>query len=336
MKHAPHRRLALATFLVSTALAAQPAVQPHVETREVVHDFGTVPPGQTLAHDFVLRNGGSGDLVISQVHSSCGCTVASFDRVIAAGSEGRIHTELDSTDLRGALAKHVEVYTNDPSTPILRLTLKALVQAHVEVVPGHARYLVVRHEAPSTVEETIWANDQPDFRILAAESPYPFLRVAFREATETERLPEGKGRQWRVELTLLSEAEAGPLGDFVVLETNHPQAPTVRIPVGGMVRPVLAVIPPAADFGQVSLASPQRARLEIRNFASEAIALTGVDSDLEAVEASIEAIEDGRRYRLLVTLQPSLPKGAFSSTLRVHTSSLKQPTLEVVLKGTVL
>jgi hypothetical protein len=336
MQRTPLRRIASATFLVSAALVAQSASQPRVETQVVVHDFGTVPPGEKLEHDFALRNGGSSELTITQVQSSCGCTVASFDRTIAPGGEGRIHTELDTTDLRGALAKHVEVYTNDPSTPIVRLTLKALVQPHIDVVPGHARYLVVRHEAPSLVAQTVWANDLADFRLLAAESPYPFLRVDFREAAEAERLPEGKGRQWHVELTLMPDAEAGPLGDFVVLETNHPQAPTVRVPVGGMVRPVLAVVPPVADFGKVNLASPKRARLEIRNFASEAISLTGVDSGLPSIEARIESIEEGRRYQLLVTLQPSLPKGDFSSILRVHTSSPKLPTLEVALKGTVL
>jgi hypothetical protein len=263
--------------------------------------------------------------------------VASYDGAIAPGGEGRVHAELDSTNLRGALAKSVEVYTNDPAHPRVRFTLKALVEPQVEVVPGHARYLAVQHQEPVSVAETVWANDHPDFRVLAVETPYPFLRVAFREAEEAERRAEGRGRQWHVELTLVpEEAQPGPLGDFVLLETNHPEVPTVRIPVGGMVRPVLGVVPAVADFGPVSLSRPQRARLEIRNFATEPIAITGVDTGLAGVDAKIEPVEDGRRYQLVVTLQPSLPKGAFAATVTLHTSSPKQPTVEVPLKGTVL
>lgn len=326
----------LAGIALAGTAGGEPAAPPRAQTGEAVFDFGVVAPGQKLAHDFLIQNAGDAELVITQVRTSCGCAVASFDRAIAPRGEGRIHAELDSTNLLGPLAKTIEVYTNDAAAPLLRLTLKANVQPHVAVVPGHARYAVVQREAPVTVAQTVWANDAADFRLLAARSPYSFLTASFREAAQDERLPEGHGRQWRVELTLQPEAEPGVLGDFVVLETNHPLAPTVSIPVGGIVRPVLSVVPPMADFGRVAGAESRRARLEIRNQASEAIALTGVESGLPAVTAELKPLEDGRRYQLFVTLGPTLPKGDFSGTLRVHTSSPKQPILEVALKGTVL
>jgi len=60
------------------ALAAAPKMEVSPETK----DAGTVAKGQVVDAVFVVKNTGGSDLIISDARPSCGCTVASFDKII--------------------------------------------------------------------------------------------------------------------------------------------------------------------------------------------------------------------------------------------------------------
>ena len=70
----------------ASAASAAPAAAaaPKAVVAEPVVDVGTVPKGDSINHDFVVKNEGAGPLEITQVQPSCGCTVASFDKTIAS------------------------------------------------------------------------------------------------------------------------------------------------------------------------------------------------------------------------------------------------------------
>ena len=126
--------------------------------------------------DFELRNDGAAELVITDVHPTCGCTVASFDARIAPGAVGRIHAEIDTVDFAGPIAKTLTVLSNDPVQPRVMLTIKARVEPQVNAFPGYARFVFVQNQAPVTVEQWLWAENFADLRILAVKSPYDFVR----------------------------------------------------------------------------------------------------------------------------------------------------------------
>ena len=52
-------------------------------------------------------------------------------------------------------------------------------------------------------------------------------------------------------MTLSKEAPVGPVADHVLVRTNHPKQKRIEIPVSGFVRPMVAVTPPAVNFGKV-------------------------------------------------------------------------------------
>ncbi|MEE8368156.1 MAG: hypothetical protein V3S30_07540, partial [Thermoanaerobaculia bacterium] len=64
--------------------------------------------------------------------------------------------------------------------------------------------------------------------------------------------------------------------------------------------------------------------------------LHDVQIDLQGVRGDIEAIEEGKVYKISLTLDPGMPKGAFKGTLKIRTSSPLQPVVEVELRGRVL
>ena len=325
-----------AALLVAASLLA--AGKPKATVAEPIKDAGTVPKGEKVINDFVIKNEGDADLQITNVQPACGCTVAQFDKVIKPGATGKVHAEVDSSTFNGPISKGVTVFTNDPDHPQIELTVHANVQPYIAVKPGYARYITVQGEPQEgNIVQTLWAPDGASWDVTGADSPYPYLTVTYHEAKPEERLPEAKGKQWKVEMKLANNAKVGPLADYVTVHTNHPKQKVVQIPVSGFVRPVIAVTPPTADFGSIELKEPLKRALDIRNFATEPIKVTGIDVSLpKGIDAKLESLTEGREYQVRVVLDPSLPKGPFSGKLTIHTDSPKVPTLEVELKGIVI
>src|SRR6266540_7229801 len=82
---------------------AKPVAAPKIEIAQETKDMGTVPKGQVIETDFVLKNSGGSDLVISDARPSCGCTVSSFDKLIKPGAEGKVHASVDTKSFSGPI-----------------------------------------------------------------------------------------------------------------------------------------------------------------------------------------------------------------------------------------
>lgn len=332
MKISPKLFSLLVLLTVATIAAAQTG--PVLVIQQSILDAGTVPSGAQITETFVLENRGDADLKILGVQPDCGCTVVRFDQFIVAGGRGEITAKVDVNTFVGPIAKYITVLTNDPANAEVALTIKAEVRPDVQVYPGYARFLTVVDDGEMTAEQTVWASDYENFEIESARSPYDHVEVAFHEASEDEARPEGEGRQWTVVLKLAADAPVGPMAGHVVLATNHPEKRAVRIPVSGFVRPILAVSPPFADFGQRELTRPIMASVHVKNFSEQEISLTSATVDLPELEVEIEP--DGRDHHVIIRLSPGLSKGEFTGLLRVETDSADIPVLEIEVKGTIL
>ncbi|MGH9465199.1 MAG: DUF1573 domain-containing protein [Thermoanaerobaculia bacterium] len=329
------RRTPWSLALLAFAPAALGAT-PRAEVAEAVVDVGTVARGEAIEHAFEITNAGDTALELVEVKPTCGCTVAQYDRSIAPGRSGRVQAVVDTAKFRGPIAKSVRVFTNDAATPEIELVIKADVRSLIEVDPGYARFVTVLGQRQEPSRQLLWPETEGDFAVVGVRSPYPFLAASFRSAREDERRSGREGRQWVVELALQPNAPLGPLADYVVVRTDSSRLPEIQIPVSGFVRPVVAVVPAAVDFGRKDLAEPQQAILELTHLGEGSISLGGVTSSLGGVAATLEPIERGKRFRLVVTLEGGLAKGPFSGKLTIPTSSRAQPLLEIDVRGVVL
>lgn len=327
-----------AILATAGGLAGQETVGPRAAVDQPIADLGVITRGETATYDFAIRNEGDEVLEITDVRPACGCTVADYPKTIAPGESGILHAEVDTTDLKGATAKGISVYTNDPENPRLQLTLRIRVQEYLIFNPGFARFVQAQGAGVGAVDEIFFSSDFDDLQIEKVESPYPFLEVSYREATPEERWEGGAGRQWFFELALdYDHAPVGPIAGEVVVHTNHPKQASTRLPVSGFVRPMLAVTPPVADLKAVEVGDePQTARLLVKSFAPFPVHVTGVETDVPGIEAAVTTATDGKVYIVELTLSPEMPKGEFSGKVTIHTDAEREPVVLVDLKGTIL
>lgn len=121
----------LSTDLVTNPMtaddaSAKPAAIITFEKTE--HDFGEVLQGEVVTCSFHFTNTGNAPLLISQVSSSCGCTVGDYPHEpIAPGKCGTIKATYDSKGHHGFQTRTLTVMSNTmPAKNTLVLKAKVL------------------------------------------------------------------------------------------------------------------------------------------------------------------------------------------------------------------
>jgi hypothetical protein len=105
-----------------TQLAEPEAVQTTVQAETPEQNLGTMKTDETYACTFVLMNTGTGPFVITDIKTSCGCTVPTWSRQpVAPGATTEVKVEV-TPDTPGSFRKAVTVYGNVENAP-LQLTV---------------------------------------------------------------------------------------------------------------------------------------------------------------------------------------------------------------------
>ena len=334
-------RLACCVFVVGAcaprAAAAEPPA-PKALLAEPEHDAGVVAPGESAVAKFRIENHGDAPLTLTAgnpVPYMAGVHTKIDGAPVPPGKAATVTLSLDTGALAGVGTVRVPLTTNDPATAKLTVAMTVEVKPALVADPGYARYNVVQKERDGTIKQTIWAVDGAKFRVVSVQSPMPALHLTFREAKPEERRADA-GSQWHVESTLPADAPVGALLGDIVVVTDHPKQKKLHIPLSGFVRPVFAVTPPVADIGAVDGSKPFRFTLDVKNFASETIALERAESDLPGATVEIVPVTAGRAYKVHVAMPAGLPAGALSGTVRLFTASAKVPQIEVPVRGRLL
>lgn len=117
-----------ATILLWTAACLAGYAQPKATFDKNLYEFGVVLWKHPATATFKVKNDGDKPLVISNVTTSCGCTVANWTKTpIAPGATGEVTSTFDAKAL-GHFNKSVGVYCNASARPIY-LTLRGEVSA---------------------------------------------------------------------------------------------------------------------------------------------------------------------------------------------------------------
>lgn len=214
------------------------ARQPKLVLAEPIFDFGQVNSNAVLTHEFVLRNEGDAELVISSLVPGCACTAASSDPVIPPAAAGKIRVELDVSGLSGAIGKQVSVFTNDPNASRTILTVRALIASPTFAKPETLRLTAVENDQAGSATVTLWVSDRDDLVVTRIESPSAYIKITFRELLGGDKDADGKGRQWRLDAVLDPAAPLGAINGLARVHTNHPTASVITVPVSGFVRPM--------------------------------------------------------------------------------------------------
>jgi len=150
--------------------------------------------------------------------------VASFDRAIPPGGEGRITLTVRTKGYHGVHGWSAKVITNDPRTHEALLSIKAFVQVPIYMKPYYVR-LYGREDVTATRSIEIEARLDKPLTLKPGQCNL--------EGKVTYAIEEiDKGRRFKVSFTSI-RGIAGSYRGFLNLETNYEEKPIVTIRING-------------------------------------------------------------------------------------------------------
>jgi hypothetical protein len=93
----------------------------------IVHDYGTIKKGADGNCIFTFKNTGNEPLILTNVTTSCGCTIAAWTKEpILPGKTGEIKVNYTKTHIVGTISKQITVQSNAKNGTIV-LSIKGSV-----------------------------------------------------------------------------------------------------------------------------------------------------------------------------------------------------------------
>ena len=113
-------------FFAYTLVHSQ-EMKPEISFEKTVIDYGTVNKGDNGVREFIFRNSGNAPLIISNVKSTCGCTIPKKpEKPILPGESEKIQVKYDTKRV-GFIRKSITVTSNAASSPTTILKIKGQV-----------------------------------------------------------------------------------------------------------------------------------------------------------------------------------------------------------------
>lgn len=198
------------TLIVSLLMivALNLKAQPKASFDKTTHEFGTILWKNPVTATFKITNDGNRPLVISNVTTSCGCTVADWTKEpIAPGKTGLVSSVFDAKAL-GRFQKSVGIYCNASDKPIY-VNIRGEVTADSKNYTFTHPFQIGAIRLDKEEIEFVDANkgDKPMVELLVANTSdklYTPVLMHLPPYLSAVAIPEklGRGRTGKIKITL--------------------------------------------------------------------------------------------------------------------------------------
>ncbi|MBI5521001.1 MAG: DUF1573 domain-containing protein [Desulfarculus sp.] len=314
-------------FWASVALAETSKAEPAtpkiaLERTEVI--VPTVKEGQTISAQFAFVNQGQADLVIDDVTTSCGCTVAQFSKVTKPGGNGMVSLELQTSGTVGPYRKTAMVSTNDPDKPSITLTMIGESLSKIKVDKGRNLQLVGCLDQSPSISFNVSDTDGGPLVIAAIENH-------LKEFLDAVAVPRQDGRSYDLTLRSRVKEPKNFSGPIILL---IPDSPRVTINVIGEIQGPFTMQPQVVHFGQIMKNFQRKiARtVLIENTCDDRLIIDNITYNHDYFTLEERWTEPEQKLKLVVSPRAeNIPTGTFEERVGIE---FKGKVYFIVLKGT--
>jgi hypothetical protein len=300
---------------------------------ELTHHFDKMAQETAGEKVWTITNEGQGDLVLRKGTSTCSCTIANLKEGESAVLKPKESTEIrlswKTKEFNGKFSQSSSILTNDPEHPQLDFKVEGTVQPAILLFPptSTVNYLTIANTEEDNRRQIALASpDKPNFKITKLTTSKPDLIQA-----EQTPLTESECKELKVEAgyRVTINAKAGlPLGAFreeVVIETDHPQKPEVKLTVTGRMEGPISVSPQSLLMHHVKSGSGGRGviRFFVRGLKSTSFEVERKPENLKVEIAPSDKPPKEGRYQMIVTVPPGTPPGLIQDQIILKTNHPK-------------
>ena len=200
----------LSIFLLCTATLCAIA-QPRISSNKEVHDFGQIEWKKPVTVEYTITNTGNEPLVLTDVRTSCACSVAEWtQQPIAPGKQGVVKASFDAEAL-GHFEKSIGIYSN-AEPHLLYLKFKGEVVREVKDFSKTHPFEIgrIRTDREEIAFSNVRRGEQPVMEIGVvnlSDRPYRPVLMHLPPYLKMEAEPEVllKGKKGNLKLTLQTD-----------------------------------------------------------------------------------------------------------------------------------
>ena len=295
---------------------------------ERAFNFGPVPRGAKVKHDFVLVNRLAEPVTILNLRPSCGCTSGKASAsTVNPGQTAVIEAQMDTRNFLGLKSTilYVTLVTASGREAEVRLGVNSNILADIVLNPGSIDFGTVRKGEAASQILTVDRIGAPGWRF---ERMVSASRVLTAQLVETRRDSQG-GTSYKLTVGIKADAPAGPVRDEIRLLSNDRETPSIPVMVTAYVRGDLTAAPSVLTMGEATSTAGKQGKFVLR--ASRPFAITQVAG---AGDGFSVVPSDGTRKTMHVLTVEYKPeegqtRGDLRRVFRVQTDLADEPPLDL-------
>jgi Protein of unknown function (DUF1573) len=323
---------ALALLVVAAlAVSARAEVQNWAERMftELGHDFGPVPRGAVVRHNFVMTNKYAESLTILDVRASCGCTSGrASSTTVAAGQTINIEAQMDTRNFVGRKATKLTVsfLTASGKSAEVQLAVVSNILPDIVLNPGTVDFGLLAKGQTATVVMTIERMNAPNWKFAKMIASPGLMKVIDAKLKEVERSESRVA--YELTVTLKPTATAGPLRDEIRILTNDTSSPNVPVLVTAQIQGTLTASPAMLAMGRAT-AEGAKGRYLIRG--AKPFTIKGIEGNGDGFSLTVDDDKSKTLHVLTVSFDPksSNIRGDLRRSFRVVTDLADEAPIEM-------
>lgn len=159
-------------------------------------DLGELNYNEEVTAKFPFKNTTSNTIKITKLQGDCRCTNISADKkVVLPGETGTIAVAFRSAHRRGPETHRIAVLTDAPEQEIIKLTLSAVIDPRIELIPralSFGRVRVLEDAKPRMV--SIISRFREPAKTISVSSSNPYIKATLLSKEPTHSREAGKLR----------------------------------------------------------------------------------------------------------------------------------------------
>lgn len=237
------------------------------------HDFGVVARGSDVSYRLKLKNLYKQTVHIADVRTTCGCSAGQpSQKTLLSLDEAYIEITMDTRKFMRRKDSNVIVVFDKPLRKEVTIPITAYIRTDVVVEPGSAKFGSIDMGQPAEKTLKISYAGRDDWTIKNVTTDGKLVSATVNETAR------GGGRvDYDIVVTLNETAPAGPLRQFITLNTNDSESDKVPILVEAQIKLDIEVKPSVVTLG--TMAPGQSKKVNVVLTGKKPFAVSGVSCE---------------------------------------------------------